>query len=333
MNFVSPCYYRVMQNIIPLRTTCLIGERWPVDPFEGQFPDPRFRSQIVQYKVRFKYAQLMIEPEYNLTVVTFNHSYVLKGSLEAFVKSAKGKALPKIARYIVQLVNRLIDLVQGNFEENEDNPFPHIRRVGVRDFVLMDCLYGERRQNLFSYAIPGLHSKFADRGSGLVSKIDFSTEVDPSLGKIRLLRAVELLNTGYHTEALLISFALLDSFVQNVLENTLSKKGVSDPKGFLERILSNRMNTYMGPLLKVATGHSLQEDKPELWRKLDRFNKHRNEAIHDNVDIEYEKAKEGIETTRDILLYFQQILAISLIPDLDVAGLPFLLEYIGFNKQ
>lgn len=330
-------------TIIPLETICVIGERWPVAPFNGQFPDPRFSSEVVFYRVDFEYKGYSIKAESNFTVITFKHHFMYKGSTEQFSDWGRGKGGADIARHIVRLVNRLIDLVQATFEESNDNPFPHIRHVGIRDFVSMNSLCGDRRQNLISYAQPAMYSRLAERSVGLVSKINFSTEDDVPKEKNRILRAVELLNCGYHTEALLISFALLDYFVQDAVEKMLKERGVTDPnekavgnpRAFLKDIPSRRMQNYLGPLLKILTGHSLQEDNLELWENLKEFNKYRNEAIHSSADTSYEKAKQGIEITRDILLYLgtipstelQEVLGGPVVPDLGIDRLPFLLEY------
>lgn len=242
------------QNLIELKTACVLGERWPVKPFNGQFPDPRFTTEIVRYQVSFEYRRYLIESERNLTVITFDHYFLYKGTPKQFQEWGRKKGGENIARHIIDLVNSLIDLVQVTFEETKDNPFPHIRRVGIRDFVSIDTLYGAQRQNLISFAAPQIDARNAERAIGQVSKISFSTADVLPKEKIRIIRAVELLNSGYHTEAMLMSFSLLDSLVENALKKLLGDRGVGDPKFFLELLRSERMKTYLGPLLKVLTG-------------------------------------------------------------------------------
>jgi hypothetical protein len=322
-------------RIIPLHTTCVLSERWPVEPFSGQFPDPRFHTAIVAYQVAFDYKPYSIIDKQNLTVILFKHSWFWDGDEEKFVHWGRDKGGAEIARHISQLVNRLIDIVQTKFEETNDNPFPHLRHVGIRDFVALDSLYGDKRQNLISFAMPAMDAIFAKRSIGIVSKVNFSTEDDISKEKTKIIRAVELLNSGYHTEALLTSFSILDNSVQDALETMIGERGIAEPKKFMEAIPAKRLKTFLGPLLKVLTGHSLKEENEELWKKLEKCNEDRNNAIHDSIDVSYEEAKLGIETMRDILLYLGGISrrephegsSEPVVPNLNLSKLPFLLEY------
>ena len=322
-------------RIIPLDTTCVLSERWPVEPFSGQFPDPRFRTEIIAYQVVFDFKRYSIIEEHNLTVISFKHRYFWDGDEEEFALWGRGKGGAQIARHISQLVNRLIDIVQTKFDETDDNPFPHLRHVGIRDFVALDSLYGDRRQNLISYAMPGMDARFAKRSIGIVSKVNFPTEDDVSKEKTKIIRAVELLNSGYHTEALLISFSILDNSVQEALRTMIGERGIAEPNKFMEAIPAGRLKTFLGPLLKVLTGHSLEEENRELWKKLEKCNEYRNNAIHDSIDVSYEEAKLGIETVRDILLYLGSIprrephdgSSEPVVPNLNLNKLPFLLEY------
>ncbi len=322
-------------RIIPLDTTCVLTERWPVEPFSGQFPDPRFRTEIVAYQVAFNFKRYSILDEHNLTVISFTHNFFWDGDEEEFANWGRGDGGAQIARHISQLVNRLIDIVQTTFDETDDNPFPHLRHVGIRDFVSLDSLCGDRRQNLISYAMLGMDARFAKRSIGIISKVNFSTEDDVSKEKTKIIRAVELLNSGYHTEALLISFSILDNSVKEALRTLIGERGIAEPKNFIDAIPARRLKTFLGPLLKVLTGHSLEEENRELWKKLEKCNEFRNNAIHDSIDVSYEEAKLGIETVRDILLYLGSIprrephdgSSEPVVPNLNVNKLPFLLEY------
>lgn len=318
-------------NTIPVASTCVVSQRWPVLPFSGQFADPRDCALEVLYEVDMQHKPYLITPGQNLTVIRFKHWFHFNGTSTEFAEWGRGKGLAVFARHLVRLVNTLIDLVQGTFEGSPDNPFPQMRHVGFWDFVSMDSLCGEHRQNLISFAQPGFDWHLARSSRGSVSKVNFSVEDDPPNERLKLLRAVELLNSGYYTEALLVSFALLDHFVMQTLQVLLADRGVGDPGDLLLAISSKRLKTYLGSLFKTITGHSLQEDEPGLWKRLDKLNNDRNNAMHRSAEIEYEKAKDGIETVRDILLYlnaFLQKAGFGHNPAvLGIDKLPFLLEY------
>lgn len=319
------------ENLV--KSICIISERWPVAPFNGQFPDPHDSSVLVLYSVNFEFRQYSIKAESNFTVITFVHQFTSKHSIgevgNSLVWNPEDIALhEKIARYVAELVNHLIDIVQGIFKESETNPFPHIRRVGIRDFVSMDNFqidsHENRRGQGFSTGNLVLDSKMAERSTGIVSQVNFSTEDNIPIEKIKILRAVELLNSGYHSEALLISFALLDSFVQSALERILTEKGDDNPQKTLRGIQRQRMKIFLDSLLKTHIGRSLKEDKPKIWETLIESNNKRNDAIHASTDISYEDAKQAIETARDILLYLATVS--SAIPNLGIEKLPFLFE-------
>jgi hypothetical protein len=240
-----------------------------------------------------------------------------------------------IALDISILVNRLVDLVHSTFVETDDNPFPYLRHVGFRDFVSLNTLYGDKKQNLISFGMVGMDPRLAIKSSGRISKINFSTSGNVPHEKIKLIRAVELLNSGYHTEAMLISFSILEHSVQQALKTILDERNIDQSRNFLEGIHGRRTEKFLDTLLKTLTGHSLKEDDQKLWVKLKECNQIRNQAIHENIEVKYDDSKFCIETVRDILVYLGSIpkrepingMSETVLPDLDLPKLPFLLDY------
>ena len=320
---------------IALDTVAVISERWPVHPFNGVFDDPRFNGLPIMYSVSFDHNRYGISEYQNLTVVCLKHSFIWNGTEDEFQQWGRRKGGPEIALYISDVVNRLIDLVHGTFEESSTNPFPHIRHVGIRDFVALDSLCGPHRQNLISYAMPASDARFARMSEGIVSKVNFSVEDDPPLEKIKLLRAVELLNSGYRTESILIGFGILDNYIQKTLISLLSDRKIDKPDKLLREIKENRLKIYLGPVLKMLTGHSLKEDDNHLWEKLKTLNRDRNEAIHQSVDVAWDKAASSLETVRSIIVYLETFKRADLTENeipvgviFGVESLPILLDMI-----
>lgn len=318
---------------IALETKGIIGERWPVYPFQGQMDDPRFRNHVVVYRVAFEYPGYQIAEHQNLTVITLSHSFLYGGTEAQLGEWGRREGGPVIANYIVDIVNRLVDLVQATFKQTDTNPFPHIRHVGVRDFLLLDVLCGPKRQNLISYAMPALDARMAKHSIGLVSMVNFSTVDEPPKDKIKMLRAVELLNSGYRTEAVLVAFAVLDKVVQETLITLMEERGIKEAKVVLQVIPANRLKNYLGAVLRMLTGRSLQDDNTELWKRLGELNDHRNKAIHEAIDLSWNDAVAGIETVRDILLYLSSVKRAGLqevdetvLKRLDIDRLPILLQ-------
>jgi len=99
-----------------VKSICIISERWPVAPFNGQFSDPRDSSVLVLYAVNFEQRQYSIKAESNFTVVTFIHQITQRHLIskvgDSFIWNPEDIALHgKIARYVAELVNHLIDVV------------------------------------------------------------------------------------------------------------------------------------------------------------------------------------------------------------------------------
>lgn len=320
-------------NNIELNSVCVIGERWPVLPFEGQFDDPRFHKELVKYKVEFSSRRLSITEEKNQTVISLTHHFLWGSSEKEFQKWSLSSGGPEIAHYLIDIVNRLIDLVQSTFVEEQNNPFPHIRHLGLRDFLLLDTLFGPRRQNCISYSMPARDAGISRYSPSLISKINFSTTDEPSPEKIKMLRSVELLNSGYRTESVLVAYSVLDSVVQNTLKSLLADKGINDNEDFLRSIPTKRLKYFLGPVLEMLTSHTLEKDNPALWGKLHDLNMQRNDAIHQTVDISWKNASQCLETVKEIFLYLNSINKSSLtstseyvLPYKIIDNLPILLK-------
>jgi hypothetical protein len=326
-------------KIIRLDTTCVLSERWPVEPFDGEFVDPRFHNKIVTFRVGFDSKRNSVIEQDNHTVIIFKHWFSWGGDEEGFANWGRGQGIEFFPQMVSQLVNRLIDIVQTAFIETDGNPFPHLRHIGIRDFILLDTLYGERLQNFVSIGDFGMDSRSARRSIGILSKVIFPTEVESSNEKTKIIRAVELLNSGYHTEALLISFAILDNSVDEAIKIMCKENGISDVNKTIKSIHLKRrkiseLEKKLGPILKRLTGYSLVKEQ-ELWRNLVVCTGYRNDAIHDSIDVSYKNAKLCIETVRDILSFLNNIprkkhinrLTKPYVPNLNLKKLPFLLEY------
>ena len=67
------------------------------------------------------------------------------------------------------------------------------------------------------------------------------------------------MHIGYAAEAVLVGFALLDAQVRDFLASRLPHVSVDEGKEIVDAIESRRLSYYLGPLMKVATGHSALE--------------------------------------------------------------------------
>jgi hypothetical protein len=102
-----------------------------------------------------------------------------------------------------------------------------------------------------------------------------------ALGR-RYVRCFELLEHGYYTEALIVSFAILDDTVQVMLRSLLAAKGIDESAqdDILRGIKEDRLRRFLGVVLKLATGKSIDDFWPHAGDALKWFNSERNQAMH-----------------------------------------------------
>jgi len=55
----------------------------------------------------------------------------------------------------------------------------------------------------------------------------------------------------------------------------MEERGIKEAKVVLQVIPANRLKNYLGAVLRMLTGRSLQDDNTELWKRLGELNDHR----------------------------------------------------------
>jgi len=129
-------------------------------------------------------------------------------------------------------------------------------------------------------------------------RVDISS---PLPNEVRLLaRAVDLANGGYRSEAFVVGFALLDDLLQSFLCDRLPHLDQEAAGRLLRRIESSRLSTFLGPVLKMATGCSLMENEA-LAAEVKWLNQKRNEIMHSGADCKLDEAKRGLDAVLGIL--------------------------------
>lgn len=99
----------------------------------------------------------------------------------------------------------------------------------------------------------------------------------------RFLRSIELIERGLYTESLIISFAIMDDNIQISLNHVLASAGITSKtkrKKILREITDDRMNKYLGTLLKRYGQRSLFDVWPEGEKAIEWINRRRNEIMH-----------------------------------------------------
>ncbi|MFZ0964853.1 MAG: hypothetical protein WAO35_28685 [Terriglobia bacterium] len=113
----------------------------------------------------------------------------------------------------------------------------------------------------------------------------------------RYVRCYELLEHGFYSEAFIVAFSILDDLVQQMLDSLLLEKGMSDSeerKSLVRGIKENRLRVFLGPLLKVIAGHSIEALWPAGDKALDWLNATRNKIAHAGFKADNSTAAKGI---------------------------------------
>lgn len=123
-----------------------------------------------------------------------------------------------------------------------------------------------------------------------------------------IIRATELADSGYPTEALLLTVSCLDSHLQNALENGMRNLGISENSATtqLRNITQSRFATYLDPLFKLIFDVSLKDENNDLFTRILSVNQLRNRAIHSGIDVSRKECMDSIETIYHTLEFINQ---------------------------
>lgn len=147
----------------------------------------------------------------------------------------------------------------------------------------------------------------------------------PHIGKTtfpigrKFARCFDLIEHGYYTEALVVSFAILDDQVQLVMHSLLETKGMtaeSDRRQLLRNLKEQRLKLFLGPVLKLLLSKSISELWPDADVALDWLNKERNNAMHGGYYANRRSAAFALFASMKLLLVLSRTGALNLdLPD------------------
>jgi hypothetical protein len=137
----------------------------------------------------------------------------------------------------------------------------------------------------------------------------------------RFVRCFELLEHGFYSEAFIVGFSLLDDFVQTSLKVLLTRKGLSsaDCNSLLRGIKEDRLRLYLGPVLRLTIGRSIEELWPEAGAALEWLNRKRNRIAHASESVTYDETAHGIFACLKLLILLRD----AGIPGVDISVLLF----------
>lgn len=99
----------------------------------------------------------------------------------------------------------------------------------------------------------------------------------------RYVRCFELLEYGFYKEAVIVAHAILDDVIQDVIHDQIAAKGLNDEQSrdlLVRAIKESRFRIYLGPLLKILAGVSIEEIWPDATAAIKWLNTARNRIAH-----------------------------------------------------
>ncbi len=114
----------------------------------------------------------------------------------------------------------------------------------------------------------------------------------------RVMSSLDLINLGFYTESFVNLFALVDDLTQEVIKAGMSKKGLSteDQKALLRAIKEERLKLYLTQLVKLCDWKSLEDEIPELFKRLMKANELRNRIMHGSTRLIRQQTLESAST-------------------------------------
>lgn len=116
----------------------------------------------------------------------------------------------------------------------------------------------------------------------------------------QVMGILDLVNLGFHTEAFVNLFSLVDDLVQEVVKAGLVKKDMDNAqqKELLRAIKEERLKIYLCNLSKLCGWSDLKEANEELYRQVVKVNGVRNRVMHGGLRL---PPSDAIESVRVLL--------------------------------
>lgn len=179
-----------------------------------------------------------------------------------------------------------------------------LRTIGIGDtlvyFSTIDGVQtGDLNVGLKNYggnnAWPGVQTEVDPHGTTAIAAPHIGSDSLP-LAR-RYVRCFELLEHGFYSEAFIVAFSVLDDLVQQVLHDSLCKKGLeskTERNELLRGIKENRLKLYLGPVLKLACGQDISTMWATSTSALEWMNTTRNRIAHSAEAVDYASAAKAI---------------------------------------
>ncbi|MBN3750109.1 hypothetical protein G3N96_32525 [Burkholderia sp. Se-20373] len=242
-------------------------------------------------------------PAYSFTLVEISwvKPHQLEGAdLLEWAKSSKSKLLEEAEAF----QNHFIDLLFTSTIRHNRN-LDHVRHFGIADWAA--SYIGVDGMAVGIDLSPQAMSLVSENRVS-IPVADLAAESVSFLQKT-LQRSYRIANSGYPTESLLLSAAVIDATTQQFLERSMRKRGLAEDsaKELLRNTTTKRLKTYLDPVLKLVANRSLSDEQPALYARMVRLNEIRNDAIHNGRETSRSEAIDGCKTAYEILSFLYSV--------------------------
>lgn len=269
---------------------------FPLRPAEGwdQYFTGRNIERMKDQNGTFRYTNLIIEFDPKLSDEQIEKlKHLTKGEGEAI--------FDKISEDALALINRVIDCYRYVTKEE------YIERIGV---LSINNVYF-KKENFGFYRmglVPGVESAMMNRSKEEIEKIeDLLCNATPvSLHELLVLDSHSAFDKKALTLSVVESFQAPEIMLENYLMSVLSKNGLSQQECEDKLNTNWRTKDRLNVLMKEAKGKALNET--DLWEKWHtKYDKVRNEVIHQGKQISVGDTKETIEVNESVMDWIKNL--------------------------
>lgn len=287
-------------------STHYLPARCQLAKFTGQFAVKQLRGALCSVTLDYEDVVKISQEVFSgmsWTRMQFSFELSFDGDGDSFAKWCQSdNGFERLVDTVLLLQNAVIDDIKS---EHSFNPsLSNLRHFGPSEWPYV------------GFTVDGV--LVAERANAALRPM--ALPVKPTLGRLSagtppevtfrgLVRACDLADCGYPTEAVLIAFAILDATVQRVLLAGMTDVGLSvnSANALLRNTTQSRLATYLNSILKLLRGHSLEEDRPSLYASLSQLNKTRNDAIHSGIEVTRSDARNACITVFDVLEFLDSV--------------------------
>jgi len=227
------------------------------------------------YSDTFELPPTWTVPTPTCTFIHVDFPQRFSGTEDEFKHWLEKNSVRLICEEVLRRVNHFLAAIQAA----DDDPYRTIalRNVGELDLFFHNLSYGG--SVVYSRGTP---SFFGALRVLQEERTAVPAEIMPQLAAewLLLTRAVHLVNHGFHSEAVLVAFSLLDLKVQEFLTMRFPNLSAEEGDELLRVVESRRLKRYLGLMMRLCTGASPLDDK-DVADDLAWLNGLRNGLIHE----------------------------------------------------